>query len=436
MHNKIKEIINVLNSKKEIIFWTINAKATKRNEKYFIFNDTESYRFVENTNFNINIYKLINEKGEKFIGETSFTIPFNYDLGQIKTIVENANFAGQFVKNKFFEIPSKTYNYNIINNQDALIYSNPDDAINKIRQTIENIVSKENKIKLSANEIFVSNNQKIYIDSNKNEYSFNDTDILLEFVLLGGNNLEVETHYLTREKFIENLNLEETIEQYIKYTLDNQIAKLPESGKFDVVFSGDALVNFFDFHLFHSSAQSFYNKASIFKIGKPIDENVTGDKLSLYSDPFLKGGTKTKISDNFGTPLKKFTLIEENVLKNIASDTRYSYYLNCKNTGPITNIVVKNGNTSLNDLKMQENTFYLTRFSTFSPNSMTGAFSGEIRSGYFYKNGKFYPVKGGSVTGSIQEVFKNILFSKETIKKGSYSGPKGIKVFNVDVAGN
>jgi len=432
---KLDIIKNYLNKNKTIIFWTINGKTTNRSEKYYIFNEIESERVINETNYRIKIYKLLKEGNNKFIGETSFTIPSNYEEDKINKMIQQAAFSADFVKNQYFEIPTNKFTYENINNSDSLIDNSHDESINFIRNEILKEVNKNSNIKLSANEIFVSSNFNFYLDSKGNEYNYNDTDILLEFVLLGGKDLEVETHYINREKFIKNLNLSEIVDEYIKYTEDNSRAILPETGKYDVVFGGDALTSFFNFHLFHADAFSFYNNASIFKPENPVHENPEFDKLTLISDPFLKGGTRVKVSDDYGYPLKKYTIIENNIFKNIVADTKYSYYLKCNNTGPVTNIIVKPGKTSIDDLIHQENTLYLTRFSTFSPKEMTGAFSAEIRSGYLYKNGKIIPIKGGAVTGSMKETFKKILFSKETIQKGNYSGPKGIKAFNIDITG-
>jgi PmbA protein len=77
----------------------------------------------------------------------------------------------------------------------------------------------------------------------------------------------------------------------------------------------------------------------------------------------------------------------------------------------------------------------LKRFSTFEPNPITGAFSGEIRTGYFWKNGRKRPIKGGSVSGTMQEAFKAAFFSREMIQRESYLGPEAVRVDNLDISG-
>jgi PmbA protein len=77
----------------------------------------------------------------------------------------------------------------------------------------------------------------------------------------------------------------------------------------------------------------------------------------------------------------------------------------------------------------------LLRFSTLEPNPITGAFSGEIRTGYFLKNGQKFPIKGGSVSGSMHEAFKQAFFSRELTRRDAYLGPKAIRIEKLDIAG-
>lgn len=143
---------------------------------------------------------------------------------------------------------------------------------------------------------------------------------------------------------------------------------------------------------------------------------------------------QTRKYDRYGTLLEKFTFVKDGVFTKISADKKHADYLKCKATGFSTNLVVKHGNKSFEEL-LTDGTFIFSRFSTFEPNSVTGGFSGEIRNGLFYKDGKFTPVKGGSVTGMMNEAMKEVYFSKETVQGQDYFGPYYIKLCNLDIAG-
>jgi PmbA protein len=53
-------------------------------------------------------------------------------------------------------------------------------------------------------------------------------------------------------------------------------------------------------------------------------------------------------------------------------------------------------------------------FSDFQVDDVTGDIAGEIRLAYLHKDGKTVPVCGGSVSGSMNELMKEMRFSAES----------------------
>ncbi|MDD3051756.1 MAG: metallopeptidase TldD-related protein, partial [Candidatus Cloacimonetes bacterium] len=160
-----------------------------------------------------------------------------------------------------------------------------------------------------------------------------------------------------------------------------------------------------------------------------------GDLLTMGTDPTLPGGNSTEKYDYLGTLLKPHTFIEQGKIVKLSSTKRTSIYLNLPVTGRFTNLVVSGGSKNYNDL-LEEGVLILSRFSTFTPNPSTGAFSGEIRNGRMYKNGTFTPIKGGSVTGTMDKAMQEAFLSKELVQRYKYFGPQWIKISNLDVAGD
>ena len=126
-----------------------------------------------------------------------------------------------------------------------------------------------------------------------------------------------------------------------------------------------------------------------------------------------------------GYPLAPLSLIEDGHLKNFTIAGKFSYLLDKPRTSALSNVIVQAGVTSYDDF-MEDGVFELLRFSTFHPNSITGAFSGEIRLGYWHKKRKKIPIKGGSVSGVSQKDFLRVRFSRESLQREGYYGPKGV----------
>ena len=67
--------------------------------------------------------------------------------------------------------------------------------------------------------------------------------------------------------------------------------------------------------------------------------------------------------------------------------------------------------------------------------TITGDFAGEIRLGWYKDGDKLIPVTGGSISGNINEVHKEMYLSKEVQKLNNFIGPYSVKLFNVNIAG-
>jgi len=66
---------------------------------------------------------------------------------------------------------------------------------------------------------------------------------------------------------------------------------------------------------------------------------------------------------------------------------------------------------------------------------MSGYFGGEIRLAYLIEDGRAIPVTGGSINGSLLESQGSLRFCEERYEAAHYTGPYGVRIPNVNVAG-
>jgi len=432
IHDKIVEYCN----NKDIYFWSCKSSYEKRAENYFIFGQPESNRYGEFEKHTVYIWIINKDNDKKYIGNATVSISENSDDNEIEDKIDKAILAASLVKNPFFEIPKEKFDYSSFSNEDSLIKENPIKAIQKLSSIVIDKSKKFNDVKLSTTEIFVSHISENFTNSSGNKFSYCKTKILLEGVFLTGNNLETESFFTKQSVFIDDLDLDNLLETQAQYARDSVNAQTLKTGKYNVVFSNEALSSFFDFYFTHADAMAVFNRFSLLKQGEKISEKLGEQNFTLKVDPFVKGGIYSNISDEYGIPLKPFTVIENNILKQYIASLSYSQYLNIKYTGPATNFVIEKGNKSLAQLTSTEGTILLLRFSAFSPKSITGDFSSEIRLGYITKNGKKIPIKGGSVSGNIRNLIQSLKLSDNIVKIDNYVGPDGIYLEGVDIAGD
>ncbi len=433
MINQIKQLIKEIDG---ISDWSISKNIIKRVEEYFIADTRESLREVNEERYTVIVYvdKMLNDN--KMRGMAYQTFSSNTSLAKVESLIKDAVFAASLALNPYYPLADKAENDECYDTCDQSVFDNPKAAIKEVSKQLITSLANEEQVKLASAEIFITCRENTFVTSKGLTSNNKSTNIMLEAVMLSGSGEnEVESSFIRNERFLDLLNTCELVKEYAEHARNSLIAVLPESGKFDVIFTGEALNSFFDYYAFQASGYAAYNKAGKFSLNDHIAKDVKGDKLTIISDPSLKGGLATGKYDSYGLLLEKFPIIQDGKIVNIAANIQYATYLNIKPLGSISNIHVPAGNHSFEELKSQ-NTFVLSRFSTFSPSGITGAFSGEIRSGYQVKDGKKLQIKGGSVTGMMDKAMTEVYFSSEMIQKGSYYGPKYIKVCNVDIAGS
>lgn len=432
MKNRIIEIIKEF---KEVADWTISKLSISKNELYLIIDKTEAERVVKSDKYTVVLYvdKVVNDKKMRGMSYQTFTADLSEE--EIRKLIGDAVFAASLALNPHYELEENTQINIEYQACDEFVFENPTKAISEIKYQILKGIDREDGVKMASAEVFITCSKSEFHTSRGLSHSTKKTRIMLEMVMLTGENgNEVESSLIRNERYLEILNIPNLIEEYAEHARNSLEAKLPESGKFDVIFTGEALSEFFNYYIVQCSGSSAYYKTSKFVIENDVVSDVKGEKITIFSDPSVKGGLLTGKYDSYGTLLKKYPIIENGKFVNIAANKQYATYLNIPAIGSVSNINVSAGKQSIKDL-LNEKTYVLSRFSTFEPNGTTGAFSGEIRSGYFIKNGKKIQVKGGSVTGLMDNAMKEVYFSKEIIQEGKYIGPKFIKVCNLDIAG-
>lgn len=430
-HQKVIDILK----KQNIYFWSVKSIFEKRAESYFIFGQPENQRYGETEKHTIFLWVINEDNNGKFIGNSTATISEKSSDQEIEKTIKDAIISAKLVKNPFFEIPQKKYQYPSFSNTDIEIKNDPSSVCYKLSSQIKDLSLKFTDVKLSTTELFVSYIEEKLTTSAENSYEFDHTKLMIEGVFLAGKNLETESFFTDQAVFIDDLKVEQILKDQARYAKDSIDAKPLSTGKYNVVFSLEALEDFFSFFYTHSNAMAVYNRFSLLKLDQPIAETLPKSPLTIKVDPQVKGGIYSAISDQYGIPLAPFTVIEKNRMNKYIAQLQYSQYLNIPYTGPATNFVIEKGDRSIEELTSKEGTVHLLRFSAFSPKDITGDFSSEIRLGYIAKNGKKIPIKGGSVSGNIRNLIHTMKLTNKIIKSGSYIGPDGIYLEGVDIAG-
>ena len=164
---------------------------------------------------------------------------------------------------------------------------------------------------------------------------------------------ESETFDEVTRRRISDLDLELTLEDRARCTLDALGAEVPASRQGPVVLRNEALTVFLAGTNFGgsvlqtlSSASSKYARFSPWEVGKSVFHGeVKGDPLTVWANRVMPFGVASDCFDAEGLPARRVELIRNNELVTFATSQRYADYLKIPATGAFGNIELPAGNT-------------------------------------------------------------------------------------------
>ncbi|WIV11751.1 metallopeptidase TldD-related protein [Proteiniborus sp. MB09-C3] len=434
MIEKIKEILSNING---IDGWKINERRIESKELFFIKKELDMNRAKDVHHIKVTVYKDFEEDGKKYRGSSTTAIHPTMSKEDIESSITSALYASSFVKNEYYPlVEPKVEIRPIMENRfskDSMSNWTP-----KLTDEIF-IADKYDKGWINSTELFLDKVSTRILNSNGVDASYETYRGELEFITNWQEEKEGEEVELYKDIVFSDYDeklIVESVDEMLKICRDKAIAKpTPVLKNIPVILSGEPVKEFFAYYYVQAGARSVYDQTSTAKLDKNIQgDDVRGDKVNIALDPYLDNSTQSAPYDEDGLRLARVSLYEDGILKRYWGSTRFSHYLDIKPTGNIRNIVVEGGTKTLKEIK--EGAYLeLEVFSDFQMDTLTGDFAGEIRLGWYNDGEKTVPVTGGSISGNINEVHKEMYLSKEIQKINNFSGPKSIKLLNVSIAG-
>ena len=195
-----------------------------------------------------------------------------------------------------------------------------------------------------------------------------------------------------------------------------------------VIFSPAALYSLLWRLKSGANAQSIYEDTSPIK--DKIGERIFSEKLTVIDNPHSDINPAARGFDDEGVPTRKFTVIENGVLKNFYNNLDYAAKLNVKPTGhgykdamwggdtvsiapapTLANLTIVPGDDSFDDMirKIKRGILVVGVLGAHSGNIPNGDFSIGINPGLYIENGEIAGrVKDGMIAGNIYDVMKRV----------------------------
>ena len=410
--------------------WELNDVKTEGWEFYFIRHELDQNRAKSVEHITVKVYQLI-EDG-KFMGSASAELAPTATEDEARRLIEDLAYRATLVKNRPYTLNPLTEAHR------ETLRSAPVDVGGIARSFIEVMqqLPETATEDINSYEIFVNAKTRRFLNSEGIDVEESYPSSMIEVVVNArkdGHEIELYRNYESGTCDAEGLKKD--LMRTMQYGKDRlHTAPTPALGQADVLFTTSDATRIYEYFADCLSAQMVYRRMSDWKLGKPIAEDITGDKVTVTLVRELENSSMNRAFDAEGAPISDTVILRDDVPVKYFGNRMFASYLGLEDTFMPTNILVEGGTHSEEELRAGK-VLEVVEFSDFQVDAMTGDIFGEIRLAYWHDGEKTIPVSGGSLSGSMHDFVKDMRLSRETTQYNNYRIPALTLLKNVTVTG-
>ncbi|HBE80473.1 MAG TPA: peptidase U62 [Firmicutes bacterium] len=434
----IEQLQRILTGIPEIKIYKVIEQMTDSIELFFIKKELDMNRSKKVHYFQATIYKDFSANGNDYRGSSTIQIHPTMSKDEVRTVINQAAYAADFVKNKYYPLVERKP----VRNQvpvSSFAEAPLADWIPRLTAAVFEADTLErggiNSAELFLNKINTRIINSEGVDLQKEHYR-GELELITNWRESGEEvELYKDLHFATFQAGQFTQVLHEMLELSKEKAL---AAPTPSLNRHMILLTGEPVRDFLQYYFTQSAAQSVYEQTSTLKLNENVqgvDNDPKGDLISMKLDPFMENSTTSTPFDEDGLPVDSLDVIRQGKLLNYWGNTQYCHYLGVTPTGNIRNMVFSGGSKSIQEMKRQP-FLELLAFSDFQMDPLNGNFGGEIRLGRYFDGKDTIFITGGSISGNIKEVQAELYLSQELQKENNFCGPQTIQLLNVAVSGH
>ena len=421
----ISTVIELL-KKSEAEAWEITDTHTEGLEFYFIRHELDQNRAKKTEHLNVTVYVRMDEES---YGIASGEIYPTYTEKEIEEAIASLCTNAKYAKNRVYrlnerkEVRVAENNCNLYENASAFI------------KTLQSVHETETEF-INSYEIFTSVHTAHFVNSNGMDVTETYPESMAEVIINARNSEhEIEVYRMYRSGTCDGDSMKKDIEKAMQYGHDRlNSVDTPNNLHVPVILSGNDGISVYRYLLSRINTGMIYQGISRCEKGTDLTPGRKGDPITVRSIISLPNSSSNHVIDEEGAVIEEKALIENNVAKHLTGTRRFSQYLGEDNTFSLTNWSVDAGTVSKAEIRNRDY-LEIVEFSGLEISEMTGDIFGEIRLGYLHEGDHVTVVKGGSISGNIQDQFKDMLFSEELTQYNNVRIPSLTCLFHVTIAG-
>lgn len=421
----MKNLIAKLEAHPQITDYKLNIREKESCELFFVKGALETVRSTDTCDKQVTVY--VDHDGCK--GDAQFFVYPSTTDEQLKELVDQAVEKALLINNRAYELPqAENGKYTVESNFPDY---KPMDLAAKMAQIIFDANTVENGA-LNSVEIFINKHHDTVINSKKLHKTQTRYDAMVEAIpTYNGEKKSVELYEQYNFSTLDETALRTEIADKMDEVKARYEALTPD---FDMI--GDVTLNKLELKdLFSTMVDdlnyaSVYSHSNLFKKGDRFQNNRIGDPIGITMKGQTEGCVANSSFDGDGMSLGQCRIVEDGQAVAYYGSNRYGQYLGEQPTGNLGCLCVDAGSLEDSDFGTGLEVVSMSGLQVDFYNDYIG---GEVRLGYYYRDGKRIPVTGISIAGKLQEVLNTIRFSKSIAINDEYVGPKKARLSHMKI---
>ena len=411
-------MIAALKANAQVSDYKINLTAKESYECFYVKGRLETVRCTETCDKVVTVY--VDHDG--FKGDSQFYVYPSTTEAELSELIEKAVQKASLLNNKMYTLPEKeTGEYEVESNFSAYTQA-------ELAGKIADCVFAANTVEhadLNSVEVFVNR----YTDTVVNSRGICKTQVRYDAMVeaiptYNGEAESVELYQQYNFSTFDTEAVKQEISQKLQEVKARASAVKPDfSLDCKVILNTQELGELFGTLCRELNFATVYAHAGVFHKGDAIQENPTGDKITITMAGAVPGNIRSAHFDSDGMTLQDRTIVEEGKAVAYFGANRFGQYLEETPTGNLRCIQVTPGSACAKCLSEGPYLEVLS-MSGLQVDTFTDYIGGEIRLAYYYDGEKIPPFTGISITGSLKQVLASIRLSCETAVDNGYTGPK------------
>ena len=424
----MRTIIDALKANPRVSDYKISLSRKESYECFYVKGKLETVRCTDTCDKIVTVYA----DHDGFKGDSQFYVYASTTENELNDLIEKAVEKALLLDNKMYRLPeNETGEYEVESNFSAY-------TLAELADKIADAVFSANTVEhadLNSVEIFVNRHTGTVCNSRGIHKTQIRYDAMVEAIpTFNGQDESVELYQQYNFSAFDAQIVKAEIAQKLQEVKARASAVKPDFAlDCKVILNKQELEELFGNISRDLNYATVYAHAGLFHKGDAIQENPTGDTITITMAGSLPGNIRSAHFDGDGMTLKDTTIVENGKAVAYFGANRFGQYLEEIPTGNLRCLQVAPGSACEKCLTAAPYLEVLS-MSGLQVDFFNDYIGGEIRLAYYHNGEKILPVTGISITGSLKEVLSSIRLSTETAVHDGYCGPKkaileGMKIF-------